>query len=88
MDFANDNQTPSNRHLTESESLLRVYIRLQSTKRVAKEMPSVLITHPTLSRAFKIQDGVSDIDRKLSLSIRKCPALQAINKIAITSFNW
>lgn len=50
-------------------------------------MPSVLITHPTLSRAFKIQDGVSDIDRKLSLSIEKSPTLQAINKIVITSFN-
>ena len=87
MDFANDSQTPSNRHLTEAERLLRVYIRLQPTKWVAKEMPSVLITHPTLSRAFKIQDGVSDIDRKLSLSIEKSPTLQAINKIVITSFN-
>ena len=71
MDFANDSQTPSNRHLTEAESLLRVYIRLQSNKWVAKEMPSLLITQPTLSRAFKIQDGVSDNDTKLSLSIKK-----------------
>ena len=73
MDFANDSQTPTNRHLTEAESLLREYIRLQSTKWVAKEMPSLLITHPTLSRAFKIQDGVSDNDTKLSLSIKKIP---------------
>lgn len=87
MDFANDSQTPGNRHITEAESLLRVHIRLQSTKRVAKEMPSLLITHPTLSRAFKIQDGVSDNDTELSLSIKKSLTLQAMNKIAITSFN-
>ena len=88
MDFANDSQTPSNTHLTEAESLLREYIRLQSTKWVAKEMPSLLITHPTLSRAFKIQDGVSDNDTKLSFSIKKFLTLQAMNKIAITTFNW
>ena len=87
MDFANDSQFPSNRHLIEAESLLRVYIRLQSTKWVAKEMPSLLITHPTLSRAFKIQDGVSDNATKLSLSIKKSLSLQAMNKIVITSFN-
>lgn len=50
-------------------------------------MPSLLITHPTLSRAFKIQDGVSDNATKLSLSIKKSLSLQAMNKIAITSFN-
>ena len=50
-------------------------------------MPSLLITHPTLSRAFKIQDGVSDIDRKLSFSIKKTFTLQAMDKIAVTSFN-
>ena len=87
MDFANDSQTPGNRHITEAETLLRVYIRLQSTKRVAKEMPSLLITHPTLSRAFKIHDGVSDNDTELSLSIKKSLTLQAMNKIAINSFN-
>ena len=50
-------------------------------------MSSLLITHPTLSRAFKIQDGVSDNDTELSLSIKKSLTLQAMNKIAITSFN-